>query len=827
MSFRDCVLGTIGRSHVRRQAAEAMLEQYEARVTELQSLGDTVVQAEVKAAEEFATVAAEEAKWAKVRRVRDAQVQIRQSNRIMNASTRPGKELARIFGDVERVANGYLGVLHSQLTDFMNQYNTRVLGGFRSKADLDNVLKELYGQDSGHAPSKAFADAIRNMHEEVTKMARANGVHMQNDPNYHAPQGHDKHKMTSAGVDQWVKSHMGEGILDWDQMKHFNGGKIIPAGEREDVLRKVYATLVSDGANKITFDYRHDVSTSARLTQKRFLRYASPEAWTQMQEAYGVGSLADQIIEYMSATARDLGQIQVLGPNPAMAKRRLESAVEQRVDQLMQETRVRKDIGQKKIKKLENKEFTPKASDIKHADVIYGYVTGRNSNIEDNTSAAVAATARLGLTGALLGKAILSAVPGDLAMMKHVALFSGHKQMSPVKQYMKLLNPASARDRNIAKTSGLVMETAMANLKSAERFGGDPLGPKWARHMADGALRATGLSHHTEIARWAFGMELMADFARHSNVKFDDLPFRETMERRGLTASDWDIFRATPVADLGDGALFLRPKDLLTRKDIDASVANDVFGKITRYQNDLQEMAVPTASVEAKAHLIGDTTGGTAPGELTRAFAMFKNFPVTIMMKHWGEGLKQASLGGKVKYLMSFMAFMTGAGAVSEQFHALSRGQDLRDMTQPIFWADAMARGGGLGLFTDLLFEDQGRYGGGFFSKILGPNADFAQSVTSNTYRTIQQLASGEDVKALETVKLARKVVPGSHIWYLDLAINALFGELVLEELDPQFHRKQRRKERKTREESGATWWWRGDQPTPDRAPSAENILGQ
>lgn len=823
MSYRDCINTKIGANHKRKADAERMLDQFDARVKDLQDNGMDAATAEVTVGSEFRTRREDENLWAKKRRVQDARVQLKQTDRIMK-SAKPSEELQKTFGEMERVSNGYLAHFHAITVKFLDEYELKAAGLYRKKAGLDNILKELYGEGSGDRAAKAMADAFREMYGAASKISRANGVNMVNDPKYHAPQKHDIGKMSNAGADAWVKDHMGKDVLDWDEMRKFNDGINAPKtdAEKEAVLRKVYKTIVTGGLDKATFDYKADMSVSARLTQKRYLRYASPKSWTSMQSKYGVGTLADQLIEGMGTMSRDLAQLQVLGPNPGVTKRRLESAVQVRTNALLEQP----GLSIKEQKKL----TVDMTRGIAVADDIYGLVTGRNSQLDDNFAAVVLSAVRNLLPGALLGKAVISAVPGDLVTMKHASFFAGHKNMSPVKQYAKLLNPANKSDRDFAKRSGVIMELAMSSLAASERFGGDPLGPKWARRITDTALRITGLSKHTEVARWATSMELMGSYADMSKTSFDKLPFKERMERFGITKEDWDVLRSNELAD-HNGSKFLRPRDLLLRDDLDPTQANEVFAKFSQYQFDFLELAVPTASVEARAALIGGTRAGTIPGEIARATAMFKNFPMTIMMRHWGEGMAAASKKDKLLYFSTFIAGLTAAGAVSEQLHAITKGENLRNMNpfeNPLFWADALARGGGLSIFADFLTSDANRYGGGFFSTLLGPTAQLADDTSKMSLGSVQKLLKGEDTALIKSfAENARRYTPGSHTWYLDRAITAAFGEFILQGVDPQYHQKAQKKMNNLWKEEKGSYWWSPKSALPESAPDFSTAFGE
>ena len=108
-----------------------------------------------------------------------------------------------------------------------------------------------------------------------------------------------------------------------------------------------------------------------------------------------------------------------------------------------------------------------------------------------------------------------------------------------------MLNPKSAADRRLAVRSGLIAESASSVALGQQRFVGDIYGPQVTRRTLDTVMRASLMTAHTQAARWAFGMEVMGAFHDFAGKAFADVPFRTMFERHGITATDWDLFRAT------------------------------------------------------------------------------------------------------------------------------------------------------------------------------------------------------------------------------------------------------------------------------------------
>ena len=453
---------------------------------------------------------------------------------------------------------------------------------------------------------------------------------------------------------------------------------------------------------------------------------------------------------------------------------------------------------------------------LRNFDRVFELTNRENSLPDANWVGRTGAASRSILTSSMLGAASLIAIPGDTATIMNTARFNGLSGSKMMVRYLKMMNPASDADRQLAIRSGLVAEGATQIASAQARLMGmDTHGPAIARRISDVSMRLSLMTQHTQAMRWAFQMEAMGAMAEHQGKAFDELPIKGMMERYGINENDWDTLRSIPAHD-ERGAKFLRPDDLY-ESGMDIAEVERISDKFMGMILSEGNFAVPTASTRAKAFLTGSTQPGTFHGEVLNSIAMFKNFPVTIMFTHINRGMQQEGMAGKMSYLAQFFIGMTVAGALGLQMKEIAKGKEPRPMgldgdTQQAlkFWGSASLMGGGMGILGDFIFSDLNRYGGGLKETLAGPQIKTISDAIELTVGNTMQLAKGEDTNAVpEVIRFARSVTPFSSNWWSRAIIDRNVWDQLEKEFDPNAYTRWRRQQRKmkksTARSSGGT----------------------
>jgi len=283
--------------------------------------------------------------------------------------------------------------------------------------------------------------------------------------------------------------------------------------------------------------------------------------------------------------------------------------------------------------------------------------------------------------------------------------------------------------------------------------------------------------------------------------------------------------RKTPLYEY-EGASFLRPDDIEARTDIRADLARDLATRVLEMVETETNFAVPSSSLRGRVALTGETRPGTIAGELTRSFAMYKNFGVTLINTHIMRGMNQKGVKGRGRYFADLIISTTIMGALALQLKEMSKGRDPRPATNTQFWLASFLQGGGLGIFGDFMFSNINRFDRGLAETIAGPVVGFADDVRKLTLGNLVEVASGEDTNiASETIQFAGRYTPGSSLWYSRLGMERLILDQLRLQTDPKARSKMKRLESRYRREYGQQYWWKPGEVQPKRSPDLSNIM--
>ena len=676
----------------------------------------------------------------------------------------------------------------------------------------ENFVRDIFEPGSTKDPaSKAAAEGVQAAFKPLRSILREMGIVFPTSKvGHYLPQIHSRAKMVDARnykktKQEWIDNH--QNWVDWDVMRHADDGRVILASERNDVLSKSYDNIVKngldDGANNI----------SARYSHERFIHYKDADSWLAANAKYGEGDVWSQVTSTIQLMARDAAIVSVLGPNPdAMAKF------------------VARELKSKAHTLRENEKAIPRAlkrgvSEGGQADFQRMLQYKMQGNPELNLAGSFLAGTRNLLTSSLLGGAYIPALFGDNFLAMHNSLFNRMRGTKHIKNYLGQMNPLNSADRRLAIRAGFTAEANLRVAVGAQRFMGEITGPNITRILTNSVLRASLLSPHTRGNRGAHGMDMAGAFADARSTKFNDLPFRNTLAKYGITEREWDIFRATKVQN-HKGARYLFPVDLMRRTD-----ADDAFEVGNKFMNMMERemtFGTPESSARARFFLVGDAQPGTFRGEALRSGAMFKTFAATIMFEHIRRGIGMGVLSGKGSaYIASFFIGMTIAGAFSQQARQIANGRDPMDMTKPQFWGSAAMLGGGMGFLGDFMFSQLNRYGSSMGEMAAGPVFSFFNDAMNLTAGNAIQAIQGEDTKiGREAVRFLQRYMPGTSLWYAkNFLRGAIFDQLALM-VDPQAASRARRYERQVQRDRNQNMFWKFGQPIPGGGPDLSAAIG-
>ena len=695
-----------------------------------------------------------------------------------------------------------------KMDKFLATFRRDLIGRTRNKAKLENMIKEVFGENTGDASAKELSLAWKEASEYLRKRFNAAGGAIPKRSDWGLPQQHSTLKVREASFEEWREFIFAR--LDLEKMKDMETGLRFSSEKLETVLFDVYETIRTEGYSKVKPGGRPvgGKSLANRNADHRFLVFKNADAWMEYQQKFGNDNPFDTMMGHISNMSRDIAFMERLGPNPMATKN------------FIKQTLSKSAAGDAKAESAAR-------SAVRKIDQLYNILQGTHNTPVNRFWATTFAGTRQLLQSAMLGSTAITAIT-DVNFSRIARRMNGLPQTKTLNQYLKLLQPLGAEEKGkLAIRLGLTAETWSTLAAAQMRYVGDISGPEVTRRIADFVMRASFLSPMTQAGRWAFGMEFLGTLADNVGKSFDELDpmFRKAMERYNINGDRWDIIRQTELYDY-KGSKFLRAEDIEFRTDIDPRLAREMATDIMRMVETETNYAIPSTSVRGRAALTGDIPPGTIMGELARSFAMYKNFGVTLVNTHIMRGAGEKGVKGKGRYYADLLISTTIMGALALQLKEMAKGRDPRPMDDPEFWGAAFLQGGGLGIYGDFLFADLNRFDRGLPTTIAGPVVGFADDVKNLTLGNIIEAAQGEDTKvASEMIGFTQRYAPGGTIWYVRLALERMLFDQAKLWADPDAGKKIRRTKRKYAREYGQDFWWEPGKMTPKRTPNIENIF--
>lgn len=741
------------------------------------------------------------------------------------------------FPSIEGRYRALRGGADATMAAVIERFESRTGFDNPGRAELGNVVREAFGEDTGDAAAKMLASAWAEAAEDMRLRFNAAGGSIGKIERWGMPQAHDAAAVRTAGRDAWTAYVLPR--LDRERMLDDVTGQPMTEARLVATLREAWESISTNGLNAPLSSERTGMAALAkRRSDGRFLVFRNADAWMEYQAQFGDADPFSSMMGHLDELARDTAQMQILGPNPSAQWAWLKTAAQR-------EAALEEAAGAKGA-------LDAAASFISTADDMLGHFTGSLSTPVNSRLAQLGASARAAVTAAGLGSAILSDIPTAPVFGAYARACSGLSKTGDMVRLAELLNPADGSARKTARRSGFVIETATDGMIRAtqdnlrlltvgERVDGGM--NAFARRLPVAVMRLQGMTAWDASRKRSFQLEFLgALYDRRGKTIADlkagdgeDKAFARWLDARGFTESDWAVIRSAPVWEPRKGARFLRPIDVPDQEL--ALRLGEAIDLETR-------MAVPQTSLWTRAKLLGRTRPGTVWGEAVRFWAQFRSFQLTATHL-WAEEFSLRGQAGGMAPLVASVAgvapmvfFLTLGGALTLQLRELSKGNDPKPMDDAGFWGQALLQGGGLGVLGDAFYALSKRQGKNADANAFGPTgqavADAYDLTGGNALEIADGLNKGETVgEAVEGARIGRDAtnvgrrwVPGSNIWWLRAAWNRAVMDELQKLVDPEaeedFHTQARRMER-----AGRGQWWEPGEAAPDRAPNLENALSR
>lgn len=701
------------------------------------------------------------------------------------------------YSSVEGRRRAHLGDAHRLIDKLLADHSANLLGKVRNKAQLENVVRELFDGATGDTAAKEIAGAWRRANEMLRQRFNRAGGDIGFRADWGLPQSHDWKRVRLAGYDAWRAFIWDK--LDRGRMVDSRTGQPFTEAKLEAALVEVFDTIRTDGLNGLEPGAMGGRALANGRGDARFLVFRSADDWMAYAEQFGAGSPYDAMVGHIESMARDIAALEILGPNPTHTLEWIKGT-------LKQSAALDRAPDAKGVKAAENA-----ADDI---DRLWAEYRGDTLVAKHELLAHAGSAYRSLAVARHLGSAFLTAA-SDFAFTNARLAFNKVGRSKLLTDYLGLMRPGSIEAQKMAVRRGFIAEEWASRTQGQSRFLMEEATSEWARRLASGVLRASLLVRHTQSLRWVNKMETLATFTEHAGLDYAALPapLRGALGRYGVDAAGWDVLRAAPM-DTDGGAEWISPHNL---PEADRTIAH-------RFMEMLHEEAdfgVPTADLQTRASYNTVLRRGTLIGELGRSGPlMFKSFGISVMLRQWHmmQALQPATAA---RYAGGLILGTTLMGAVSLQLYEIANGRDPLPMNDEDgvaegFWGKAILKGGGFGIFGDFLSSAESRTGNGFTGTLAGPLAQDVQRIWNTAS------ASHPERSLVRTVK---DWLPGNNLWYTRAAFDRMLADQVEEAINPDVRAARRRLERYAAESGTDHWWAPGETSGPERAPDFRNVF--
>ncbi len=730
---------------------------------------------------------------------------------------------------VDSAARSINAEASSRLLDLWQALKGDWLGFVVNQEAFRDLVRELHGQDSGSPVAKAGAKAWLEVTESLrTRFNQAGGA-VGKLEDWGLPHTHSMEKIALAGRDQWVSDTMP--LLNRDHYVNEDG---TPMDNQQvsDFLSAAYDTLSTDGANKLDASAMGAGMRANRGSEGRSIHFRDGDAYIEYQNRYGEENLLHVLEGHLQGVSLDIALVEKFGPNPAQAFKVLQGeAFKQAMTQ-----------GGKWERWM--------ASRRQHANNALWIEVTRTREKVGSVALNTLTAYRNWNVASDLGSTTLAAL-NDGATMTQTLLYHNAGARAVASMFGKqlaMLNPADAGSRQTARILGLGVDEMIGSLS---RFSDDGLASsatfagrinRVSGQAATAIMRASGLNALTAANKAAFSKILLALYGEKSRtMQWGDLSAmdRRWMEGSGVTERDWNIWRASDTLDV-EGEQYLHASQIHALSDdaIRQAVGNPAMSDfaVRRARNDAatrllahvldeQGLAVVEAGARERALLYGTQARGTWHGEAWRSMMQFKTFVAALMLRHGQRAMGQQTAAGKAGYGAALFAMLTVLGAVSVQLASIVTGQDPQDMTTGAFWRSAILKGGGLGIFGDVVNAGATPTGKGMGDLLGGPVLRDVSGVLSLTVGNTKQAMEGKNTNAAsEALKFGREHLPGQNLWYTRAAFDHMVYNQLQDAANPGWSDRQQQRQLKKYDRS--YWWDMGDM-MPDDQPDWEKAVGE
>jgi hypothetical protein len=604
--FREQYATIHGDAEARRRAQEELAKRLE--VTAAHKRRVALLQA-----------AAIESRWNDLSRYKNARGEIDVSAALIELlETHGRRDEGLASGSVSGKAKAMFGQTVAEFEGALDALDRDITGRRKNKAQADNIVRELHGQDTGDDAAKTIAQTFARLAEGLRQRFNEAGGAIGKLDRWALPQHHNGQALLNAKFKGW--SQRITPLLDWDAMRHAGSGTPILPEERLEVLQHVYDTITSEGWAGRTASTQPTGRGALWKSHAdhRFLQFKDADAWLAYSRDFGQGDVLSVMMGHFKIMTRDISAMELLGPNPEATLTWLKQRVRIEADkatrgQAALVPRKSELLGLEAGGVIRGRTASGRANRALHrVDALWQLQSGASDIAVDNVTSAAFSTARNVVTATSLGSAILSA-PSDQAFGAFARSFAAGASIpgSLVAQARVIVDgiveQLTGREgtRAQAARAGILFDHLANTMGDRAREGNLVSGPRISRFLADQVMRKQGLAGLTSTQKNGFGLWLMGEIGDEVGRRWDDVhaPVRRTLQRYGIGKQDWDVMslaRRHDLASDGSGATVLRAREI-------AELGVDDLGRLLQQdRRDALAGRQALAEIERQVFTVGD-----------------------------------------------------------------------------------------------------------------------------------------------------------------------------------------------------------------------------
>jgi hypothetical protein len=560
---------------------------------------------------------------------------------------------------------------------------------------------------------------------------------------------------------------------------------------KDEFLNYVYNSLsrnehiVTDGSSG-SYGSR-DITKN--MNAKRVLLFKTADDWFDYNKKFGFGNLRESFFFGLQRSANNIGLMNVLGTKPEQNFNTIKGLV---AKNLVKQGRTTERIAKN------DRAFQYQLDEI----------TGRVNMVSSFSGAKWSAITRSVTNMTKLGGAVISSFT-DIHNYARELKWQGKTYLSGVQEAMSSLSKIKSSERKIAiaQQLGFINDNIINDL--AGRYStGDVLNKGFTKVQRT-FFKLNLLRWWTDSLKEGSILGLGNYVAKQKNIAFANLndKFKRLITHFGIDEKIWNTIRKMAVETAEDGTEFfsIRNIDNLTNKEIlplmdmknPSQRQIDLFKdnlktKITGIFVDRSSFAVLEPDARVRAFMKQGLLAGTPAGEAIRFMGQFKAFAISFTQKALGRELAAIKAGRTAEGVFGIANLFIGAtiaGYISNSVLDILKGKTPKDPTDYKTWLASAARGGGLGIYGDFLFQES-KNNAGVLATLAGPVISEAAKV----YKILDYIKDGNiDAAQRQAYKSVIGNIPFLNLFYLKTVFDYAIGYQMMETLSPGYLRRMER----------------------------------